>query len=267
MKHLLQYGLIKLLSIIRAFPTGMSKPVELRALLESLHPRTPDQKLIRLGPMGDGGYLVPDDLAGIQACFSPGVSFVSGFEKDCADLGMQVFLADKSVDQPADQHEKFHFTKKYLGVITDDSFMTLEHWVNSSLPGSDADLMLQADIEGYEYEVFLSASEALMKRFRVIVAEFHVLDQLFSAPFFQLARRAFEKILQTHVCVHIHPNNYRPPIQIHGISIPKIMEFTFVRKDRVHGQSYQNQFPHDLDCDNSPNPSVVLPKCWFLQSA
>lgn len=41
----------------------------------------PDSKdLIRLGPNGDGGYLVPDDLTGIEACFSPGVCATSEFE-------------------------------------------------------------------------------------------------------------------------------------------------------------------------------------------
>ena len=50
------------------------------------------------GPDGDGGYLVPDDLEGIVACFSPGVSNVAGFEKDCALKGMKVFMADASVE-------------------------------------------------------------------------------------------------------------------------------------------------------------------------
>ena len=267
MKQFLLYCLIKVLAIAKAFPTLLSKPEELRALIESLHPLVPNQELIRLGPQGDGGYLVPDDLAGIQACFSPGVSFVSGFEKDCAERGMQVFLADKSVDQPADQHERFHFTKKNLGVTSNESFMTLADWVASSLPESDADLMLQTDIEGYEYDIFLSTPDALMKRFRIIVAEFHLLDQLFSTPFFKLARGAFQKILQTHVCVHIHPNNYKRPVQINGISMPMVMEFTFLRKDRIQSSSYQSHFPHPLDCDNSPNPPMALPECWFRRNA
>lgn len=53
-----------------------------------------DKGLIRLGPMSYEGYLIPDDLEGIEACFSPSVGFNSIFEKDCADRGMKVFLAD-----------------------------------------------------------------------------------------------------------------------------------------------------------------------------
>lgn len=107
---------------------------EVQSLLDKLKPITYGKELIRMGPKGDGGYLVPDDLAGIEACFSPGVDRISGFEKDCANLGMNVFMADKSVQKPAESHDLFHFTKKYLGVTTDDDFMTLDDWVASSLP-------------------------------------------------------------------------------------------------------------------------------------
>ena len=92
-----------------------------------------DKPLIRLGPDSDGGYLVPDDLAGIKACFSPGVAQVSGFERDCANLGMQVFLADRSVENPPESHRLFEFTNKFVGVTTSEEFMTLDHWVRCIL--------------------------------------------------------------------------------------------------------------------------------------
>ena len=48
-------------------------------LIQKLHPKKTIKPLIRMGPNGDGGYLIPDDLEGIEACFSPGVDQVSGF--------------------------------------------------------------------------------------------------------------------------------------------------------------------------------------------
>ncbi len=63
-----------------------------------------------------------------------------------------------------------------------------------------AELLLQIDTEGYEYETFLGMSDELARRFRIIAAEFHDLDQLWNRPFFRLASRAFDKILQTHSC-------------------------------------------------------------------
>ncbi|MFN0125164.1 MAG: FkbM family methyltransferase [Verrucomicrobiales bacterium] len=258
---------VKSLGVVEAFPTGLTDGGDLRRLLRSLRPRQPSQDLIRLGPADDGGYLVPDDLAGIDACFSPGVSSVSGFEKDCADRGMPVFLADRSVEGPAESHPRFHFTKKFVGATTNEAFMTLDDWVNTSMPGSQSDLLLQMDIEGFEYEVILAASDALMRRFRIIVAEFHQIDQLWSRPIFRLAGRAIEKLLQTHACVHIHPNNCCGSLRQRGLDIPRVMEFTFVRHDRLaRDPGYRTVFPHPLDCDNTSNPPLPLPECWYREA-
>jgi hypothetical protein len=253
----------KVLGFPNAFATRMTDPGRLRSLIARLHPVSPPKALIRLGPKGDGGYLLPDDLEAIHACFSPGVSQVSGFEKDCADLGMRVFLADGSVDRPAEEHALFEFSKKYIGAISNEEFTTLDDWVDASLPEQDSDLLLQMDIEGCEYEVLISASKALMHRFRVIVAEFHQLDQLGSEPFFNLAGRIFDKILQTHSCVHIHPNNCCGLTTKEGMVVPRVMEFTFLRSDRINRISYQAIFPNPLDCDNTDNTALPLPSCWY----
>ena len=53
------------------FPTPLIGGDELQALLDRLHPVEMGPQLVRIGPRGDGGYLVPDDLGGIVACFSP----------------------------------------------------------------------------------------------------------------------------------------------------------------------------------------------------
>ena len=243
---------------------GTTEKRELQLFLKKLYPIVSDKELIRLGPNNDGGYLVPNDLIGIEVCFSPGVADSSGFEKDCADLGMKVFLADRSVEGPAEAHDLFHFTKKFIGIISNDEFITLDDWVTSSLPEQNSDLLLQIDIEGGEYEVFLSASEALMQRFRIIVAEFHYLDRLWDRDFFERSKQVFDRILQTHTCVHIHPNNYCHPIRKDEPVIPPVMEFTFLRSDRINNFSYQRVFPNPLDCENfNTYPPLVLPKCWY----
>jgi len=239
----------------------------IQELIHALHPITCDKPLIRIGAKNDGGYLVPDDFEGIEYCFSPGVAGVSDVEKDCAKRGMAVFMADQSVDQPATQHERFHFTKKYIGVTTNEGFMTLDDWVASSCSDSKSELFLQIDIEGFEYEVFLACSDQLMRRFRIIVAEFHRLDHLWAKPFFNLASRAFYKILQTHKCVHLHPNNWRGTVKNGDIEIPINLEFTFLRNDRIHNAVHARTFPHPLDADNVDKPSVVLPPCWYRKNS
>lgn len=254
---------MKALKISNMYPTWMTDKNDLMSFIKKLYPSSTNKELIRLGPKGDGGYLIPNDLNGIKACFSPGVSFESGFEKDCAELGMNVFLADKSVEGPASEHNLFCFTKKFVGAISNDEFMTLDDWVNSSTLETSSDLLIQIDIQGYEYEVFLSTSECLMKRFRIIVVEFHQLDQLWNRPFFYLVSRSIEKVLKTHTCVHIHPNNCCGSINFNGLQIPRVMEFTFLRNDRIESSSYQKIFPNQLDHDNTNNPTLVLPNCWY----
>jgi hypothetical protein len=245
------------------FPARLADTEEVMALIRALRPVTVPAGLVRLGPPRDGGYLVPDDLEGLQTCFSPGVEQQSGFERDCAERGMQVHLADLSVAGPAEAHERFHFTRKHIGVLTTEDSMTLDDWVKRSCGDTQGDLLLQIDIEGSEYEVFLGASDALMKRFRIIVAEFHSMDQLWNAPFFNLASRAFSKILQTHGCVHLHPNNHSGSITREGVTIPEVMEMTFLRHDRIKGSEFVESLPHPLDRSNRDHADLVLSRHWL----
>ena len=143
--------------------------------------------------------------------------------------------------------------------------MTMDDWVGSSVPGSQSDLMLQIDIEGYEYETFLGMSDALARRFRIIAAEFHSLDQLWNRPFFRVASRAFDKILQTHACVHIHPNNCAGALDRDGLLIPSAAEFTFLRRDRILDWSYASVFPHPLDENNCNGRPLRLADCWYRE--
>ena len=248
---------------ILTFATAGTPPARLEAFFARLHPVTTEHALIRLGPDGDGGYLVPDDLKGITACFSPGVGTITGFEHDCAERGMNVYLADNSVDAPTVAHPNFHFTQKHISSTTSAKKMTLNSWVNNAQAAPGDDLMLQFDIEGDEYEMFLNASIKTLRRFRVIVGEFHMLDAFHSKPYFRLASRAFTKILRSHVCVHIHPNNVRTPVEVNGLAIPPLAEFTFLRKDRCAPNGYAKTFPHPLDQANTDKPDFALPKSLY----
>jgi len=253
------------LSKVGKFLIRKTNKEDLKSLIRSLHPIECESPLIRFGPNTDGGYLIPNDLDGIEACFSPGVSQVSGFEKDCASHGIKVFLADNSVDNPAEQDELFDFTKKFIGSFSNENFTTIEDWVNTSLPQNHSDLILQMDIESFEYETILSFPEELMKRFRIIVIEFHQLKQLHNSSFFFIANRAFQKILNHHKCVHIHPNNIANTSYIDSVEIIDTMEFTFLRRDRIKNEEkFAKNSPHPLDFDNSLiKPSKDLPKNWF----
>lgn len=108
--------ILRIFSYADIFPTIIKPKGDILKLISKLRPVNADKELIRIGPARDGGYLVPDDLEGIEACFSPGAGKISGFEKECAERGMNVYLADKSDNRPIESHHLFDFTKKRRGI-------------------------------------------------------------------------------------------------------------------------------------------------------
>lgn len=248
--------------------TKITSPKKVKRLIKSLFPLRTQFELIRMGPDGDGGYLVPDCLEGIEYCFSPGVSDVSGFELDCISRGMYVFMADKSVDKPnlPVDTKNFNFIKKFIGNTNDNDFITIDEWVKSSKVSLESELLLQMDIEGAEYEAIASISESLMRRFRIMIIEFHFLDKLWKPAFYNVLKSTFEKILITHVCVHNHPNNCCGSDFQNNIEIHNVIELTFVRKDCVELLGYETTFPHKLDFDNTPNECLPLARNWYYNN-
>ncbi|MCK1546405.1 FkbM family methyltransferase [Bradyrhizobium sp. 147] len=243
--------------------SGTSKEEELKEFFRDLFPVVTDKKLIRLGGSADGGYLVPDDLDGCVGCFSPGVYNVSDFELGLAERGIPCFLADFSVDAPAIRNDLLDFEKKFLGNENNAKFMTLENWMSRKGPRT-GDLILQMDIEGGEYEVLIETSCDDLKRFRIMIIEFHSMDRILNPIGLKLIGAVFKKITKHFDVVHIHPNNYFKPIEYREFKVPPIMEFSFLRKDRVSRRTPARRFPHDLDRRNVANrDDVVLPKCWF----
>lgn len=219
-------------------------------------------KLVRIGGRGDGGYLVPDDFDGIDECFSPGVSVIADFEKELVAQGMLCHLADFSVDRPPFDHNLIDFEKKFLGIDNDEIFIRLDTWV-SLKEKSGKDCILQMDIEGAEYRVILDSSDEVLKKFRIIIIEFHHLNKMFEMFGFDLIDLTFRKLLKQFNIVHIHPNNYRKPVVHYGYSIPPLMEITFLRKDRVIQNISTGVSQHELDEPNvSEFPDVALPACW-----
>ena len=230
-------------------------------LIQKLTPYKTDKELIRIGPEKDGGYLVPNDLEGIKACFSPGVSDESGFEKNCHKLGMEIYMADASVEK-ANLNVQHDFIKKFIGSFNNDTFITMDKWVEEKAD-KNGELLLQMDIEGAEYSSFLNMSDSLLERFRIMIIEFHDLQKLWAEFPANIMSEVFTKILQTHTCVHIHPNNCCGFDIQEGVEIPRVAEFTFIRNERISTKENIEKYPHPLDIDNTSYPTLELPEIWY----
>jgi hypothetical protein len=238
-------------------------------LIQRLHPIKTEHALVRFGSQHDGGYLIPDDLAGINICFSPGVEANASFEMDIFNQkGIISHLTDYSVESPPTGCQPASFTKKYLGCLDDEKFITLNTWVGEQAQSvSDEDFLLQMDIEGAEYLTLLGVSEAVLKKFRIMVVEIHHVEAWASAAFFEIVETFFNKLLKHFYVVHNHPNNNEKIINIGGVEAPSVFELSLIRKDRVKKIDYCLQFPHALDRPNIPTkPDIVLPRNWFLHA-
>ncbi len=225
-------------------------------IVEFLKPKPCPFPLVRIGGELDGAYLVPDDLSGISACFSPGTSNRKDFEDELLDTyGIGSHMCDKSSSP-----EQFRtplrpnqtFRKSWLGTVDDDENITLPSWVKAMAPGN-SDLLLQMDIEGAEYDVILATGAEVLNRFRCIVMELHGLGRLNNPRPLQFMLPFFERLAAHHHCVHLHPNNSTVQVQIgkSGFWIPKALEVTFLRKDRFAGNGalIPPQAPHPLDIE------------------
>lgn len=146
----------------------------IKELVKKLWPIETNLSLRRYGDCGDGGYLMPTDLNNISACFSPGVDRIASFEQHLSDLGVYSHLADYSVESPPSGLKFKTFTKKFIGPINSDIYITLNEWVGQLESCSNSsDYILQMDIEGAEYSSILAASDNILKKFKYIVIEIH----------------------------------------------------------------------------------------------
>lgn len=241
-----------------------SDPTQIKEFIDLCHPKLTDKKLIRIGDDSDGGYLIPDDLDGVNYCFSPGVDQTATFELEMAKRNIQSFMVDYSVDAPPINHPMFHFEKKFLGVRNDLIFTTIDNWVGDKSINKEEDFILQMDIEGAEYDTILSATDETISKFRIIVIEFHGLDELINQKGLQLIRATFSRLMKNHSIVHIHPNNISPIVRYKGLEIPPTMEFTFLRNDRFHNSSFESNYPNPLDAKCiKEKEDIILPQVWY----
>jgi hypothetical protein len=239
---------------------------DIRSAISLLVPLGCSAELIRLGGNGDGAYLLPDLLEGVEACFSPGVSTQTAFETELAErYDIPSYLCDASVQASQLKliPELHTFTPQWLGSFTGGNTTTLDAWVAGSAHAEAASLLLQMDIEGAEYNALLACSDAVLSRFRLAVIELHYLPALASARFLQMKfLPVLRKLLLHFDVVHAHANNCCGTVDLAGRDVPQVIELTLLRK-ADNPEPHHWQTPHPLDVVNVPaNPPLLLGPPW-----
>jgi hypothetical protein len=242
-------------------PTRIN-PQEAKEAFDILRPKMSPLPLVRIGGSDDGAYLLPDDLAGISGCLSPGVNNFKPFEDELSTkygIRSDLFDASSSEEQFSTPLIKGMqtFEPKWLSIIPDNNSITINQWL-ASKPPEERDFLLQMDIEGAEYKILRSTTDEDLSRFRILVIEFHSVFATFTRPsiFYQVMQPLLNKLNLQFVCVHVHPNNnlgtYVPPVLQY--QIPALLEVTFLRRDRfLNGANMAHlpvSLPHPKDITN-----------------
>lgn len=226
----------------------------LRQVLHLLTPWDCGSGLVRLGPDGDGGYLVPAaHLDAIDLVMSAGLGDSAGFEDAMLQrYGVPATIVDGSMDRPAWLAPEHRFHRRWLRRRTGADRWSLADWVATEAP-ADAELLLQMGIEGAEHPVFAEASPDTLARFRVIVVEFHRLDRLTVPASFTPTAAAIRVLAEQFVPVHIHPNNCCGAVRAGDLVIPRVIEATWVRRSALQPEwspAIPATLPHPLDRPN-----------------
>lgn len=265
-RHYKYYRLMKQANAIHQgqfLKTAEVTVVDIQSFFKQLKPMNCGIPMVRIGSAFDGGYVMPDDLEGIVASFSPGVSHMLDFDLEIAQRGIKCFLADASVDKLVSNHELFDFEERFLGGKTQNEYMTLNDWVGRKAPAC-GDLLLQMDIEGAEYDTLEATDDETLKRFRQIVLEVHNFQRVFKKHGLARLQALFARLSEYFIIVHLHYNNNLPLLTVSGLQFPRVFEITFLRKDRVRKLSVDVTIPHALDAPNARRlPDTPIPKFWL----
>ena len=233
-----------------------------RQILQSLIPINNNVELIRIGSLADGGYLLPDDLSGVQMCISPGVADSWGFELELlSTYQINSLMIDASIETPKLQ-AGLEFQKLWLGPSNDKNTLSMNSIIRNQLELGNHELLLQMDIEGAEYGCLMATDLELLSKFRIAVIEFHDLEMWkINSYFSKVVAPLFAKLTELFDIVHLHPNNGGLNFNWHGVTHPSGIELTFHRKDRANGYSGNRNLPNKLDSVSSVNhPDIQFPK-------
>ena len=221
-------------------------------LMRSIYPRKMKTiEKIRIGANHDGGYVVPESILKCDSLLSIGVGEYVSFDMELATNSIKVYQFDHTVGSSPLSHPNFTFKKKGWGKYTGGDFLCFKDILLQFQTLSPKRPILQFDIEGGEYQVLSILDSDLLIPFEIIVCEIHWLDQLVETDFFNNFSEAIKKLTINHTPVHLHANNGAGTSLIEGISIPRVLELSFLRNDLETFDGFSEEpIPCSLDYPN-----------------
>jgi hypothetical protein len=216
----------------------------------------------RVGSPADGGYVLNDDLRGLNGLLSIGIGNDVSFDLAFAQQGVQVYQYDPTVEGPPVVHSRFCFRKLGLAQADGQEMRSVASMLAENGLAGCRDLLLKFDVEGAEWGALDGV--LVLEHFRQIVGEFHFLEKLEQDGFFEQAWRVFERLTRHHIVTHLHANSATGAHIVQGMLMPRLLEITFLRRDRSTFAPSHDPIPSPIDRPNMlGQPEIILSPFGF----
>ena len=237
-------------------------PVELnrqvRAVLALLRPyRAKGPGKVRLGNIGDGGYVCVDDFVGLDVALSFGINDDISWDLAVADRGLTVHQFDHTVECPAPGDPRMIFHKKMIApasTAASENIATLVRTLDRR--GARPNMILKMDIEGGEWPVIDATPADDLARFSQILCELHYFQGLADADYRRAIFDALSKLHEHYAVVHVHANVCGGVSNIANVMVPNVLEISFANRALYEFEDTDELFPGpmDISCDaNQPD--------------
>lgn len=235
------------------------KQIEILELTRRLRPHRSRFAKVRVGTLGDGGYVLPDDLDGISAVLSLGIGDEVSFDLHFAQRGAPVFQYDPTVAGPPLAHENFHFHRLGWGPADGPQSASLQGMIERHGLLKDNHALLKFDTEGAEWGCFASIDANMLKPFRIVVCELHFIFGIQHPEYAAAYAHLIRSLTEFHTVVHLHGNNCCGIDLAEGVPVPRVFELTLLRKDRSDFEVSHEPIPGPLDFPSKAGePDLVL---------
>ena len=160
-------------------------------------------------------------------------------------------------------NKSFKFIKKNISHISTSKNFSINDFIKNKVKGED--YILKLDIEGHEYKTIIDLEKKYLKEARIIVIEFHFMHRILRNNYYDFIEYCFDKILDSHLIVHVHPNNDAETKVYKGNKIFSVLEINFLRKDRILSKKKKTaNYIHPLDYQTNPNKKALfIPDGYF----
>jgi tetratricopeptide (TPR) repeat protein len=240
----------------------------IHAVLEALALLTPydiDIPKRRIGPEGDGGYVLAGNISPAQSVISFGVGAEYRFEASMAEAGHKVYMFDHTIDDIQAVNSNMVWKKEGVSGESDveQSLYTIsDHLERYEIRGNR--LIMKMDVEGAEFDAIAETSDDVLARFEQIGIEIHFLARLNEAAFRERFKRMLRKLNHQFTLFHVHANNCDGPNAIHmiaGFPVSNVIELSYIRSAMVLRSKSKTLYPTEYDHPNVPFKEKLL---WFF---